>query len=923
MEELYHYGTPRHSGRYPWGSGKNPQRNKNFLQRVEDYKKQGLSEKQRAEALGMSTTKLRAQIKIASNERDKALLSEAIRLKEKGYSNVEIGKRIGKNESYVRSILQPSREKKVDALTNITNVLGDQLKDKPYLDVGKGVELQLNVSSTQLKTALEMMNGNGYKIHRFDIEQVSNPTQKTHMAVLTKDDVPYKEVRENQAKITSPEGIYFEDFGNIIKEIHPPVQVDSKRVQIKYAEQGGEGMDGVIELRPGVPDISLGNDRYAQVRIAVDGTHYLKGMAMYANDLPDGVDIRFNTNKHEGTPMKGEKSDDSVLKPLKNDPSNPFGAVIRQREYVGEDGEKHQSALNIVNDDTDWAKWSKNLSSQFLSKQPTELAKRQLDLAYKDAEQKFEDICSITNPTIKKMMLKEFSDRCDSDAVHLKAAAFPRQGTYVILPVNDLKDNEVYAPKYRDGEEVVLIRYPHAGKFEIPKLRVNNKGENAKNAREIIGTDAEHAIGINVNVAKQLSGADFDGDTVVLIPTKGQKITSSSDIKISSPLLKLKDFNPSDSYPHVEGAPDVGPKTGFHKQSQMGSVSNLITDMTIKGANDSEIARAVRHSMVIIDAEKHNLNWRQSAADNGIAELKEKYQGGKNRGASTLISKASGEARIGERKEAYRPDPETGEKIFTYTNRMYPELAKVKDSNGDYVYTEKGNILKRSTGKYKPALIKITNMEKVKDAYDLSSGYLIENIYAAHANKLKALANKARKEMVHTPNLKRSPSAAKAYEEEVKSLNAKLQICLKTAPIERQAQLIANSIVAAKKRADPTISKDKDKLKKVRANAINDARDLTAPDRKKKKRPNISISDKEWKAIQSGAISDNMLTQIIRFSKPEELAKRAMPKRTYKSISPATLSRARSWLNSGYTLSEVADNLGISTTTLSKALKGE
>ncbi len=916
MEELYHYGTPRHSGRYPWGSGKNPQRNKNLLARINDYKKQGMSEKEIANALGMSTTQLRAQKKIAANERDKALLSQAIRLKEKGYSNVEIGKRIGKNESYVRSILQPSREKKVDALNNISSVLKDQLKEKPYLDVGKGVELQLNVSSTQLKTALAMLESEGYKVHHFDIEQVSNPNQKTHMAVLTKDDITYKEVRENQDKITSPEGLYFEDHGSVIREIHPPVQLDSKRIQIRYAEQGGEGMDGVIELRPGVPDISLGNDRYAQVRIAVDGTHYLKGMAMYANDLPEGIDIRFNTNKHEGTPMKGEK-DNSVLKALKDDPSNPFGAVTRQRDYIGEDGEAHQSVLNIVNDDTDWAKWSKNLSSQFLSKQPTELARRQLDLAYKAKEQEYEDICSITNPTIKKMMLKEFSDGCDSDAVHLKGAAFPRQGTFAILPVNDLKDNEVYAPRYRDGEEVVLIRYPHAGKFEIPKLRVNNKGENAKAARDILG-NAEHAIGINSNVAKQLSGADFDGDTVVLIPTKGQKITSSSDVKLSSPLLKLKDFNPSDSYPHVPGTPDVGPKTGFHKQSEMGSVSNLITDMTIKGADDNEIARAVRHSMVIIDAEKHNLNWRQSATDNGIAELKEKYQGGRNRGASTLISKASSDVRVGERKEAYRPDPETGEKIFTYTNRMYPELKKVKDENGDYVYTEKGNIKKVPTGKYKLATIKSKKMAEEKDAYNLSSGYLIENVYAAHANKLKALANKARKEMVNTPNLQRNPSAAKTYSNEVNSLKAKLSISLKNSPRERQAQLIANSILAAKRKADPTISKDRDKEKKVRANAINDARHMT-----KANRNYIDISDKEWKAIQSGAISENMLSSILRFTKPEELAKRATPKRTYTSMSPATISRARSWLNSGYTLAEVADNLGISTSTLSKALKGE
>ena len=920
MAELYHYGTPRHSGRYPWGSGKNPQRNKNLLQRIDDYKKQGMSETEIASALGMSTTQLRAQKKIASNERDKALLAEMVRLKEKGYSNVEIGKRIGKGESYVRSNLNPSRQQKVDAITNIANVLKEQIEDKPYLDVGKGVELQLNVSSTQLKTAIAMLQEQGYKLHSFNVEQVSNPTQKTEMLVLTKDDVPYKQVRQNQEKIVSPEGVHLEDYGTVVAKNHKPIDLDSKRISICYAEQGGDLKDGVIELRPGVEDISLGGSKYAQVRISVDGTHYLKGMAMYANDLPDGVDIRFNTNKHEGTPMLGDKNN-SVLKPLKDDPTNPFGAVTRQR-VIGTDENGNPiyhptSVINIVNDDTDWSKWSKSLSSQFLSKQPTALAKQQLDLAYKQKEQEYEDICSITNPTIRKEKLRDFADECDSDAVHLKGAAFPRQGTFAILPVNDLKENEVYAPGYRQGEEVVLIRYPHAGKFEIPKLKVNNKGENAATARELLG-NAEHAIGINAKVAQQLSGADFDGDTVVLIPTKGQKITSSADVKLGSPLLKLKDFNPSEAYPHVDGTPDVGPKTGFHKQQQMGSVSNLITDMTIRGANDDEIARAVRHSMVVIDAEKHNLNWRQSYYDNGIAQLKEIYQGGANRGASTLISKASSEARVPERKEAYRPDPETGEKIYTYTNATHEVLRKVKDKDGNYVYNDNGNIKKEHTGKYKPNETKSTQMAEKKDAYELSSGSVIENVYAAHANKLKALGNKARKEMVATPNLQRNSSAAKEFENEVMSLKAKLSNSLRNAPRERQAQLIANSMVAAKKKANPEISKDKDKLKKVKSKALLDARQLT-----KAERQYIKITDREWQAIQSGAISDSMLTSILRYTKPEEINKRVLPHRTYANMSSATLTRARSWLNAGYTLADVADNLGVSTSTLSKALKGE
>ena len=80
----------------------------------------------------------------------------------------------------------------------------------------------------------------------------------------------------------------------------------------------------------------------------------------------------------------------------------------------------------------------------------------------------------IPNPTLKRQLLDSFADECDSAAVHLKGAALPRQGCYTILPVGSLGDNEVYAPNYKNGEEVILVRYPHAGTFEIPKLRVNN-----------------------------------------------------------------------------------------------------------------------------------------------------------------------------------------------------------------------------------------------------------------------------------------------------------------------------------------------------------------------------------------------------------------------------------------------------------------
>ena len=904
MSELKHYGTPRHSGRYPWGSGKNPQRNKNFLQRARDLEAQGLSSTEIAKAFNMSTTQYRAQHSIAVNEKRKEEQLKVQKLKDKGWSNMAISRELGIPESTIRNYLKPQQQERATATEKVADMLKDQIESKPYLDIGKGVNRQLGITDTQLKTAVAMLEQQGYKVTSFNVEQVTNPGKYTEIKVLTKDAETlgitdkelYANIRKNQDKITSPGGIYFEDYGDVMKTVKPPVSINSDRVQIRYAEEGGVDKDGVIELRKGVPDISLGNDRYAQVRIAVDDSHYLKGMAMYSDKMPDGVDIVFNTNKHEGT----DKMD--VLKSMKSDPSNPFGAVVRQREYIDANGEKKQSAINIVNSDEDWDKWSKNLSSQFLSKQSPVLAKQQLDKTYKEKEAEFKDICQLTNPTVKKKLLESFADDCDSAAVHLKAAAFPRQATHVILPINSLKDTECYAPNYNNGEEVVLVRYPHGGVFEIPRLTVNNTN---KEGKSLLG-NAAHAIGINSHVASQLSGADFDGDTVVVIPTAGQKI------RTSEPLKQLKDFDPKEAYPAYSGMPKVSPSTGFHKQTEMGKVSNLITDMTIKGAKPEEIARAVKHSMVVIDAEKHNLNWRQSYTDNGIAALKEKYQGGANKGASTLISKASSEARVPEYKEitnVSKMTPEQkeryfqGEKIRVPTGEMYEKTRTLKSGE---VRTS-----------LKPRQTKTTAMDYATDAYELSSGQRVENVYAEHANKLKALANSARKEYLTTPRLQMNPSAKEVYGAEVSSLKAKLNVAAKNAPLERQAQLIASKVMQAKIKDNPDW--DKDDIKKHKQIEINTARDRVGS--QNRKTLSIHITDREWSAIQAGAISDSTLSEILKYTDLTEIQKRATPRQSI-GLSSAQMARARTLLNMGRTQAEVADSLGVSVSTLNKELNG-
>lgn len=868
MDSLSHYGTPRRSGRYPWGSGEDGyQRSTSFLGRVDELKKQGLSEVEIAQGMGMTTAQLRARKSLAKAEQRKADEAMAVRLKEKGYSNVAIGERMGINESSVRSMLKNAEQDKTDITLATVDMLKQNVDEKGYIDVGVGVERHMGVSRTKLKTALSALEDEGYTVHYIPVEQLGTG-KKTTVMVLAKPDATFSDVYANKDKITMVNQ-YSEDGGRSYLGLEPIQSIDSKRVHIRYHEDGGTDKDGVIELRRGVNDLDLGNAKYAQVRIGVDGTHYMKGMAMYSDDLPDGVDVIYNTNKPKGTdPGK-------VFKEMKNDPDNPFGATVRQKHYIDSNGEKKLSSLNIVNEEGDWDKWSKTLSSQVVSKQSTTLAKKQLGLAFDSKKDEFDEIASLTNPAVKKKLLETFADGCDSAAVHLKAAALPRQKTHVILPFPDMKDNEIYAPNYRNGEKVVLIRYPHGGIFEIPELTVNNKHAGANSVIK----NAKDAVGINSKVAERLSGADFDGDTVLVIPNNNR------EIRTASPLKGLVGFDPKTAYPAYEGMPKISPKT---KQTKMGEVSNLITDMTIQGANSNEIARAVRHSMVVIDAEKHNLNYKQSYVDNGIAALKERYQGGSRNGAATLISRASSEMRVGVRKESV--DPATGKKVYEYTNETYID--------------KKGKEVLRTT--------KSTKMYEVEDAFQLSSGTTMEIVYATHANKLKSLANTARKEAIDTTPTPYSPSAKKAYEKEVSALNAKLNIALKNAPLERQAQLLANSVVAAKKKANPDM--DNADLKKIKGQALAEARTRVGA-----KKTMVEIEPKEWEAIQAGAVTNNTLTQILNNTDLDKIKQLATP-RSNTTVSSADKAKINRLLKAGYTQAEVADAVGMSTSTIAKLL---
>lgn len=876
---LKHIGIKRRSGRYPWGSGGNSeQRGASFLGYVDSLRKEGLSEVEIAEGMGISTTQLRARKSISRNEQRAASVALATRLKEKGMSNVAIGKRLKMPESSVRALLNKDLQDKSNVIAETANMLRTHVDKKGMLDVGAGVETHLGIARTKLNTAISLLEEDGYKVHYVKVRQLGTG-KDTSIKVLTRDDVTYSDVAKNRSEIKPISDFsYTPDKGRTYYGLQPIEHVKSERIKIRYKEDGGADKDGVIELRRGVEDLALGNRNYAQVRIGVDGTHYLKGMAMHTTDkMPPGVDIIYNTNKSKTTPKE------DVFKKLKDDPDNPFGTVIKPN------GQRR--ALNVVNEEGDWKEWSRNISSQILSKQSPALAKRQLDMALDAKKKEFDEIQSITNPVVKKRLLKSLSDDMDASSVHLKAAALPRQSSHVLLPITSLKENEIYAPaNFRDGERVVLLRHPHGGIFEIPELIVNNKNPEAKS---VLG-NALDGVGIHPKTAAKLSGADFDGDTAIIIPNKDRLIKTAPSLKA------LKDFDPKSAYPAYEGMPKMSART---KQMQMGDVSNLITDMTIKGASANEIARAVRHSMTVIDAEKHNLNYKQSAIDNGIAELKKKYQGGDRSGASTLVSRASSEIRVPHRVEGKLvPNPKTGG-----TKRLYYDPAtgkKLYEDSGEQFTNSKGKVVKKTTTS--------TKMAETEDARTLSSGTKIESIYADYANKLKSMANQARKLMIETPNLVYNPSARETYAKEVASLKAKLALANRNKPQERQAQLLANKIVTAKKAANPNM--DAATLKKIKGQALMEARVRSGADK-----PDIDITDKEWTAIQLGAVSHNVLTQIIDNTNLDRIKTKATP-RSVKVMTPAKLLRAKLMLANGKPYSEIAAALGVSTTTIQDEL---
>ena len=308
-DELMHYGMPRRSGRYPYGSGKDRyQHGSDFLARVKELKKAGFTytddngktwtgDNAIAKSMDLTTTEYRRQISWAGYEERLQQVARAKSLKEDGLGATAIGREMGIPESTVRSLLNPKSEDRMHQAMETVDFLREHVDQKGMIDVTAGVEKSLGISKERLNTALDyLQKAEGYPIYTGGIPQINTKGQQTIQKVLCKPGTAHKEIYDYD-RVKTIDDYESTDGGDTYqKKFTYPASLDSKRLMVRYADDvGADGFkgidkDGIIELRRGCKDLDLGDSRYSQVRILVDGTHYLKGMAVYSDNMPDGVD---------------------------------------------------------------------------------------------------------------------------------------------------------------------------------------------------------------------------------------------------------------------------------------------------------------------------------------------------------------------------------------------------------------------------------------------------------------------------------------------------------------------------------------------------------------------------------------------------------------------------------------------------------
>jgi len=224
------------------------------------------------------------------------------------------------------------------------------------------------------------------------------------------------------------------------------------------------------------------------------------------------------------------------------------------------------------------------------------------------------------------------------------------------------------------------------------------------------------------------------------------------------------------------------------------------------------------------------------------------------------------------------------------------------------VYEKTGKIGERDT--------KSTKMAETKDARTLSSGYEVEELYAAYANNLKDMARTARKASLKTEGHVYKKEAAEAYKEEVAGLNAQLENARRNKPFERMAQSKTYMEVQEAIRRDENLYKNEAEIKKISDRTLKKNRAALGA-----RRQSITISPKQWEAIESGAVRKETLKQILRYADDGEIDKYAMPRRGRSNeLSPITQSRIRTYANSNYSIAQIANAIGCSQSTVYKYL---
>ncbi len=959
---LAHTGTPQMydfdphgSGRYRQGSGEEPYQHKfNWLYEFDKAKKDhpNMSEAEVCDKIfNMSTTEARAR-KQWMEEDLKSYLSHRVysmRYDSEGnkkMSTTAIAEKLtvmgyDMSEANVRKYLKAHEDAKYGQIKDTAESLKETLKvyrenangDRQYLDIGEGIANRLRISQTAFDAAVQRLKDEGYIINNIQVNQINSQIkgQKTTMRLLGEPGITDHELAldaySDLGKIHYINEVYNVDAQTMGALATKPVPVSLDRIKINYADNNADvpqPKDGVIELRPGVADLDLGNGKkYAQVRINVDDKYYLKGMAIYNYDMPEGVDIIFNTNKSEGAPPS------KVFKPLKRtrtledgspDPNspidwnNPFGATIKpfdkggQHQYTDENGKLKWSAINIVNEEGSWNEWKKGLPSQLLTKQPDNLARTQLDIAYHKKLEEYEKIQNIGIPAIKEKFLKDFADSCEQDAVDLKGWAMIGQSTKVLLPGTTLAPNECYCPDYPEVIEegpnkgqrfkVVCIRYPHNGPEEIVELYVNNHN---KECKKIYGPTPKDLIAIPPSQLPKLGGADCDGDNVTVIPNNNNAI-------VVKDLLKgMEGYDAK-----IEYATD-GSKETMSKRSmgiEMGKSTNLIMDMrSLYNPTTDELVRAFKYNQVVVDAHKHKLDWKQAAKDLKIAELRKKYQGNSQGGAYSLMSRASGPEYVDERKLGYTINKETGDKEYIPTNKT--KLKKITNPDGTNTWVQTDEKVKTKTDR----------MYTVDNAYDLIKDRdlpptTIERIYADYANNMKDLARKCRLESLEVKKQEEKPTARakQIYAEERTSIDEKLFKRDEYAPQDRAALRAATIYMKQVKEENPYM--DTDEYKRKSAQAMTSARARCFKGGKKEK---ITITDKEWEAIENNAIDKSKLNKILLYADDDSIKGRVMNSNKSDSrtkLSPAEIATLKAYVRGGnVTWATIAKEFGISVAT--------